>query len=98
MCSLELVHPELGPVWDQYFLGADLLVAPVLEPGAITRRVIVPPGRWVDLFGGPTELAGPAEVEVAVTLDEIPVFRRSGAVLPLLPDEGWSLSPYVGET
>jgi alpha-glucosidase len=85
-------------VWDQYFLGSDLLVAPVLEPGAITRRVIVPPGRWVELFEGLTELTGPAELEVAVTLEEIPVFRRSGAVLPLLPDDGRSLSPYAQHT
>jgi sulfoquinovosidase len=98
MCALELVHPELGPVWDQYLLGPDLLVAPVLVPGASRRRVVVPPGRWVGLFGAADdvqELVGPGEVVVPVTLEEIPVYLRSGTVLPLLPDDGRSLSPYA---
>ena len=33
-----------------------------------------PPGRWVDLFEGRSEVTGPAEVEVAVTLEELPAF------------------------
>jgi Glycosyl hydrolases family 31 len=67
MCALELAYPGSGPVWDQYLLGTDLLVAPVLEPGANSRRVVLPPGSWVGLFDG-TELEGPGEVEVAVNL------------------------------
>ena len=94
MCALELAYPDIGPVWDQYLLGADLLVAPVLEPGATSRRVVVPPGAWEGLFDG-TELEGPGVVEVAVTPAEIPVYLRAGAALPLLPDDGRSLSPYA---
>ena len=95
MCALELVHPAIGPVDDEYFLGPHLLVAPVLEPGAVARRVVVPPGRWRPLFvDGPT-LEGPGDTEVPVTLEEIPVFVRDGAELPLLPDDGRSLSPYA---
>ena len=97
MCALELEHPDAGPVHDQYLLGPDLLVAPVLEPGAVTRRVVVPPGRWDPLFVDGPGLQGPGEVEVLVTLEEIPVFVRAGAVLPLLPDDGRSLSPYAGQ-
>jgi alpha-glucosidase len=33
---------------DQYLLGPDLLAAPVLDPGATTRKLWLPPGRWVD--------------------------------------------------
>jgi sulfoquinovosidase len=95
MCALELEHPDTGPVHDQYLLGPDLLVAPVLEPHAVTRRVVVPPGRWDPLFVDGPSLQGPGEVEVLVTLEEIPVFVRSGAVLPLLSDDGRSLSPYA---
>ena len=94
MCALELAYPDIGPVWDQYLLGADLLVAPVLEPGATSRRVVVPPGAWEGLFDG-TELEGPGVVEVAVTPAEIPVYLRAGAALSLLPDDGRSLSPYA---
>ena len=85
MCALELVHPAIGPVDDEYFLGPHLLVAPVLEPGAATRRVVVPPGRWRPLFVDGPPLEGPGHTEVPVTLEEIPVFVRDGAELPSPP-------------
>lgn len=40
-----------------YMLGDSLLVAPVFEPGALTREVLVPPGPWRSLGSG-EELAG----------------------------------------
>ncbi len=95
MCALELAHPGVGRCDDQYLLGPDLLVAPVLEPGATRRRVLVPPGRWGGLFDPTVTFDGPGTVEVPVRPEEIPVFLRDGAVLPLLPDDGRSLSPYA---
>ncbi|HXN62312.1 MAG TPA: hypothetical protein VN886_17840 [Acidimicrobiales bacterium] len=58
ICALELAYldTDTGPVWDQYLLGADLLVAPVLEPGVTSRRVVIPPGPWVGLFDAGTVL------------------------------------------
>jgi sulfoquinovosidase len=38
--------------YQQYLLGPDLLVAPVLDPGADTVRVYLPPGNWVHLWSG----------------------------------------------
>jgi alpha-glucosidase len=95
MCALELVHPELGPVSDQYLLGEHLLVAPVLEPGCTTRRVVLPAGRWMDLFDPTRSFTGPGAIEVEVGPDDIPVFVRAGAVLSLLPEDVDSLSPYA---
>jgi sulfoquinovosidase len=95
MCALELEYPGIGRTDDQYLLGSDLLVAPVLEPGAVSRRIVVPPGRWSPLFVDGPDLHGPGAVDVPVTLEEIPVFVRAGAVLNLLPDDGRSLSPYA---
>lgn len=37
---------RLGGMWNQFLLGADLLVAPVLEPEARSRVVYLPAGRW----------------------------------------------------
>ena len=62
MCALELVYPDLGPVPDQYLLGEHLLVAPVLEPDCRSRRVVLPPGRWTDLFDPARSFAGPAVI------------------------------------
>lgn len=95
MCALELVHPDIGPLDDQYLLGTDFLVAPVLTPGAVARRVVIPPGVWLDLFDPGCRYTGPDTVEVAVGSDDIPVLVRSGAVIGLLPEDTVSLSPYA---
>jgi sulfoquinovosidase len=97
MCALELAFPELPPVTDQYLLGQDLLVAPVLWPGCRTRRVVLPPGEWFDLFDPLVSYQGPDTVEVGVGPDDIPVLVRAGAVLSLLPDDVATLSPYGPE-
>jgi alpha-D-xyloside xylohydrolase len=97
MCALELVYPDTGPVPDQYLLGEHLLVAPVLEPGCRARRVVLPPGRWADLFDPGRTFAGPAVISVPVGPDDIPVLVRVGAVLALLPENVASLSPYAAE-
>jgi sulfoquinovosidase len=97
MCALELAYPDIGPVPDQYLLGEDLLVAPVLEPGCTRRRVVLPEGRWADLFEPGRSFTGPGVTEVEVGPDDIPVFARCGAVLALLPEDTTSLSPYAPE-
>ena len=95
MAAMELVHPELGAAPDQYFLGRDLLVAPVLEPGCDRRTVLLPEGDWVHLIDPASTYRGPGPVDIPVGPDDIPVLVRSGAVLGLLPDDVDSLSPYA---
>jgi len=63
-----------GPA-DQFTLGDRLLVAPVLEPGATTRRVRFPTGAWVGADG--TRHVGPDVQDVPVTLTTIPWYRRA---------------------
>ena len=67
---------------DQFLLGNDLLVAPVLEEGADSRSVLLPPGEW---FGWETDelLAGDQRLTIPVTLDTMPLYARAGAILPL---------------
>jgi alpha-D-xyloside xylohydrolase len=67
-----------------YFLGPLLLMAPVVEPGAISRRVYLPAGEWVD-FWTDRRYQGGEEITVPAPLDggRAPVFVRAGAVLPL---------------
>ena len=95
MCPLELAHPELGDAPDQYLLGRDLLVAPVLEEGCQRRSVLVPPGEWRHLFHPDRSYRGPDRVDVAVGSDDFPVLVRSGAVLGLLPDDVDGLSGWA---
>ena len=69
----------------QYMFGRDLLVAPVAAPGdPAEAKVWFPPGTWVDWFTGERH-TGPAEKSLAVPLDRLPVFARSGGVVPLQP-------------
>ncbi len=83
---LGLQFPELGQhPDDEYTLGDDLLVAPVIRAGATSRDVIVPKGRWRDWFtGAPLEGAVGQKVSVAAPLTKLPLFMREGALIPLL--------------
>lgn len=69
---------------DQYFWGRDILVAPVVEQGATTRRVYLPQGTWYDWW---TEepVSGGREIERPVDLATIPLYGRAGAVIPMGP-------------
>ncbi len=71
-------------VTDQFFLGPDLLVAPVLERGAADRRVVLPDGEWLAADTGET-FAGPATVTVPCGLGTIPRFSRVPATRPGAP-------------
>ncbi len=59
-----------------YLFGRDLLVAPVLEKGATTRPVTLPPGDWTDLWSG-ASFAGGGVVLAHAPLERIPVFVRA---------------------
>ena len=76
----------------QYMLGADMLVAPVLEakPG---RKIAFPEGEWQHLLH-PVAVRGPAEIEVAVADDSVPAFVREGAVLGVELEEGAELGEW----
>jgi alpha-D-xyloside xylohydrolase len=89
MRYLPLEVPDDARAWqqeDSYFLGPAFLVAPVLEPGATTRTVYLPPGEWIDYWRG-TIYTGGQEVTIPAPLDGNgpPVFARAGAIIPLAP-------------
>lgn len=61
---------------DEYLLGEDLLVAPLLEENAVSRKVYLPKGVWYDFFDK-TEYAG-GQVITAGKDGKLPVFTRNG--------------------
>jgi len=66
---------------DQWLLGRDLLVAPVMAQGERHREVYLPAGTWFALDDG-ARWIGPRSVRVAAPLERIPIFARGGAVIP----------------
>jgi alpha-D-xyloside xylohydrolase len=74
--------PSAAPLWDQYLFGRDLLVAPVIREGASSREVYLPAGRWWHLLQS-RWYEGSRRHVVQAPLEEIPVFVRDGALVPL---------------
>ena len=71
--------PDAWRTEDEFLFGPDLLIAPVLEPGARMRDVYLPAGRtWVTAGTGDRHEGGDI-VRVPVSLDRIPVFASEGA-------------------
>jgi len=68
--------PELYGIADEFALGPDLIIAPVLDPAANARDVVLPPGRWVDAWMG-TKLAGGLQPGFPAPCPGIPVFVRA---------------------
>lgn len=67
---------------DQFLLGDRILVAPVLNQGAKARQVFLPSGAWIHYWSGKTYQGG-SEITIDAPLEEIPIFIRSGSVLPM---------------
>jgi len=75
--------PVAWEIEDAYLFGADLLVAPVLEPGARVRQVYLPAGTaWRDAWTGRV-YGGGRRVDADAPLERIPLFVRGDAELPM---------------
>ena len=76
MRALEYVFPGMGyaGIKDEFMMGGDLLVTPVVEKGATRRRVVLPHGAWRADDG--TLRRGPGEFEIDAPLSRLPHFAR----------------------
>jgi len=72
-------------VGDEYLFGPAVLVAPVTEPAATTRHLYLPKAKWYDFWTGKAWDGG-RSIDVAATLGIMPLFVRSGSIVPLGPD------------
>ncbi len=74
--------PESWSAEDEFMLGPDLLVAPILSAGLRERSVYLPPGQWTDAWTG-VGCTGGKTIHADAPLNRIPVFLRSGAHVPV---------------
>jgi alpha-glucosidase (family GH31 glycosyl hydrolase) len=80
-------HTQAYEADGQYMLGPDLIVSPIVdprEPGArlVAHRTWLPPGEWYEWPSGLAQHGG-RWVDRRYSLFEIPIFVRSGAVVPM---------------
>lgn len=98
--ALAMAQPSDDRGWtigDQYFLGGGLLVAPVVDEGAVSRSVYLPEGEWVS-WDGVTRATGPTDLMVAAPVTELPIFLRKGTCIPRLPSRVETLMPAAPPT
>ena len=76
---------------DQFMIGDDLLLAPILKPDVTRRLVYLPAGVWYDYWTG-KQYTGGTMISVDAPLDVAPMFVRGGAIIPVGP-----MLNYVGE-
>ena len=72
-------------VTDQFLFGPAILVNPVVEPGATSRRVYLPESTWYDFWTG-SSIQGGRSADMPAPIDRLPLFIRSGSIIPLGPD------------
>ncbi len=72
--------------YQQLEFGAKIRLLWQSSQTSLGRRIAwIPPGNWMDAWNGKT-ISGPATLTNDVPLDEIPLYIRSGAILPLAPE------------
>ena len=92
-------EPQSAELWqidNEFMLGENLLVAPLLEEGQKRRSVYLPAGHWFSLWDEQI-YSGPGEVEIECGLENIPVFVRQGSLLPMEEKNRLVLHVYAPE-
>jgi alpha-glucosidase len=74
---------------NEYMFGDQMIVSPVTAPadkitGLATEQVWLPKGDWIERPTG-KHFSGPTTVERGFTIDQIPVYVRAGAIVPMQP-------------
>ncbi len=70
--SFDFPNKGYEMIKDQFMLGSDVMVAPVVEKGVRSRSVTLPPGRWMSDEGLIYE--GDRVISIEVPLERLPYF------------------------
>lgn len=77
--------PNTYNIDDQFMIGRDLLVAPVVKPDVTSRLVYLPRGVWYSYWTGKSYTGG-TMYRIEAPLETVPMFVRGGAIIPHGPD------------
>jgi len=69
---------DLMSVDDEYMIGGSILIAPVVEEHAVSKRIILPSGRWYNISD---DSAVEGNFSIDVDLSTVPIFIREGSAV-----------------
>jgi alpha-glucosidase (family GH31 glycosyl hydrolase) len=74
---------------DEYLFGDQMLVSPVVTAGdkasgLATEKVWLPKGEWIERPTG-KHFTGPTSVDRSFSIEQTPVYMKSGAIIPMQP-------------
>jgi alpha-glucosidase (family GH31 glycosyl hydrolase) len=86
--------PEAYQTKNEYTFGEDMFVAPVTTPlnqnsQLATEHIWIPEGEWIEWPTG-KHFSGPRTVDRSFSIDQVPVYVRAGAILPMQPEMRYS--------
>ncbi|ALC91892.1 alpha-glucosidase [Bacillus sp. FJAT-18017] len=107
MRPLLMEYPDDPQTWnisDQFMLGNNVIIAPVMQPGAVCRAVYLPEGDWVDYWTDQPVQGGTHHLASA-GIETLPIFIKKGTALALtdaklsasLPDQRLIIHLYYKE-
>jgi alpha-D-xyloside xylohydrolase len=76
--------PTAHHIDDEYFLGPDLLVAPMFKADG-SRDVYLPRGTWFDYWSD-RQFDGASWIQYDAALETLPLFVRAGAIIAMGPE------------
>ena len=76
---------------DEFLVGSQILVAPVVQQGMRKRMVYLPEGVWYD-YWTKERIQGPVWFVREAPLDTCPIYVKAGTILPMMEEQN-----YVGE-
>jgi len=84
--------PETFNLNSQFLFGKELLVAPVMEQSATSKKIYLPEGEWIDFNYPQRSYQGKHWIDYPVSLETTPLFVKRGSIIPQMP-----VVQYIGE-
>jgi alpha-D-xyloside xylohydrolase len=83
--------PKVKNIPDQYMFGDALLVNPVTDYKATSRKLYLPAGAgWYNFYDGSYQEGG-VEIEAPAPFDKMPLYVKAGSIIPVGPEIQYTL-------
>jgi alpha-D-xyloside xylohydrolase len=85
--AFDYLHDEkVYEINDQFMFGESIMVCPVTDSGATSRKVYLPKGNdWYDYWTG-KKYEGGQTIEADAPIESMPIFVKSGSIIPMGKD------------